>query len=138
MPVLTIIVKNDKGQPVNNASIYLFEGAGGIEPKENASFNGVTGVDGKKTFEISGFYRVGIYISGYVTTDSTHTVPDEWKNIWTCWGAVGVGDSNMEYPFNVKLINQPTSPIIWVVAGVGIIAIVAMGVLMVYRRSKKK
>jgi hypothetical protein len=138
MPVLTIIVNNDKGQPVNNASIYLFEGAGGIETKENAVFNGATGADGKKAFEVSGFYRVGIYIKDYITTDSTHTVPDEWKNIWTCWGAAGVGSNDMDYQFNVKLINQPTSPIIWVVAGIGIIAVVAMGVLMVYRRSKKK
>jgi len=140
MPILTVIVNDDKGQPVNNASIYLFSGAGGIESKENASLNGTTGTDGKASFTVSGFYRVGVYILGYIKTDTSYTIPEEWKNIWTCWGAVGVGESDIEFPFNVKFTNQPTpstSPIIWIVAGIGIIAVVAMGVLMIKRQKKK-
>lgn len=140
MPILTVIVNDDTGQPVNNASVYLFSGSGGIEPKENAALNGTTGTDGIASFTVSGFYRVGVYISGYIKTDESYTIPEEWKNVWTCWGAAGVGSSDMEFPFTVKYTNQPTpptSPIIWIVSGIGIIAVVAMGVLMI-KRSKKK
>jgi len=139
MPTLTIIVNDDKGQPVNNASVYLFAGSGGIDRKENAALNSNTGIDGKASFTVSGFYRVGIYISGYVKTDISYTIPDEWKNVWTCWGAVGVGSSDIEFPFEVAKTSNTNSsnPIIWVVAGVGIIAVITMGVLII-RRSKKK
>lgn len=96
-------ISTSKG--VANANVYLFEGGGGVEPPENASFSTTTDVNGVATFDVPEvFYRVGVFASGYESTYEPHNPPEEWKNVWTCWGAGGAGH---EYDFPVKPSAEP-------------------------------
>ena len=92
---------------VANASVYLFEGGGGIEPPENASFSATTDANGVATFDVpSAFYRVGIFASGYASAYEPHNPLPEWLDVWTCWGAGGAGH---DYDFAVTPKDIPVS-----------------------------
>jgi hypothetical protein len=89
----TAKVFNQKtGSPIQGLKVYLFAGGGGIEPPEKATYTGVTGSNGNAVFTIpSGFYRVLVSSDGgrYVTTDPNMTVPDQWKDTYAAYGALG-------------------------------------------------
>ena len=104
-PTLIVHVYDvDTEQPVQNAVVAVFSGGGGIEPPENAFATEITDVDGNAVFLISGFYRVGVYAAGYESAYDPHNPPAEWLNVWTCWGAAGVGQV-IEYPFAVRNVS---------------------------------
>lgn len=106
MPILTVTVTDiDTGRGVANAGVYLFEGGGGIEPPENAYYSKKTDQSGTARFDVSGFFRVGIAKRGYeaVVPWVSEEVWEPWKDIWTCWGAVGVA-RDITYDFPVKRV----------------------------------
>lgn len=106
MPILTVTVTDiDTGRGVANAGVYLFEGGGGIEPPENAYYSKKTDQSGTARFDVSGFFRVGIAAKGYeiYDPDDPRAPLEEWKDVWTCWGAVGVA-RDITYDFPVKRV----------------------------------
>ena len=123
MPILTVrVIDVTTGSGVSGADVYLFTEGGAIEPPANADISGTTGSDGVAQFQVEGFFRVGIVAKGYVIYDPTdpRAPTEEWKDVWTCWGAVGVA-RDITYDFPVKPAVAP----IWLILpfGVGLAAI---------------
>ena len=92
-------IKTNKG--VANALVYLFIGGATISPPENANYTGTTDANGAALFEVpQDFYSVGIIAKNYESAYDPHNPPDEWKDVWTCWGAggaVGIYDFAVKY-----------------------------------------
>ena len=130
MPILTVrVIDVTTGSGVSGAGVYLFIEGGSIEPPVNADISGTTGSDGVAQFDVEGFFRVGIIAKGYESAYDPHTPPEEWKDVWTCWGAVGVA-RDITYDFPVKYVGLPPSRIpIWLILpfGVGLGAIYLAG-----------
>jgi len=94
---------------IPNLAVYLFEGGGGIESPEKATYSGKTDSMGNAIFDVLGFFRVGISNGRYESATDPHKVPDEWKNIYSAWGACGVA-RDMDYPFPLTPLEKPPVP----------------------------
>ena len=108
MPILTVIVKDvDTSLGVSGANVCLFEGGGGIESPEYAAYSGTTDFDGTVTFDVDGFFRVGVAAEGYEQLEGDPCKPPpEWEDTWSCWGAISVR-RDIEYLFEVRRVEKP-------------------------------
>lgn len=133
MPKLTVIVYDEKTKiGVPFAEVYLFKGAGGVEPPEAADYKEYTDLWGKAVFEVSDFFRVGIIARGYEQLEGDPCKPpEEWKHVWTCWGAVGVA-RDIDYPFKVRLAVPP----LWMLIPASLPALFSVSVIVYAEASK--
>jgi 5-hydroxyisourate hydrolase-like protein (transthyretin family) len=133
--VLTVKVYNQKtGSPIQGLKVYLFAGSGGIEPPENASYTGVTGSNGNAVFTIpSGFYRVLVSSDGgrYAAADPNMTVPDQWKNTYAAYSAVGVPpETTLDIP--ITETGYPPTPKPSIVSYIISLASIILGAFSAY------
>ena len=114
-----IVTDINTNMGVPNAGVYLFEGSGGVEPPENASFSATTDVNGIATFDVPAtLYRVGVFASGYESAYDPHNPPAEWLSVWTCWG---FGGAPYDYDFAVRYVGVPPLEVdLPVIAGAGL------------------
>lgn len=139
-PMLTVKVINvETNAGISGAEVYLFEGGGPIESPERATYHAVTDAEGAARFDVYGFFRVGVFAKGYEATEEPHIPPVQWKNTWTCWGAVGVA-RDITYPFNVKPIGVPPEevrkfPTALIIGGAIVTAIIS-GIILTSRRKR--
>jgi hypothetical protein len=123
---------NRTGKGIPGLSVYLFEGSGEIESPEKAEMSGVTDGNGKAVFDAYGFYRVGISDGRFSNADPEQTVPVEWNDVYSAWGACGV-TGDMEYEFPLISLRPSMN---WLLLGlVGLFAFT--GVIGVSELSKK-
>lgn len=110
MVVWNITVTNIGSDSVPHAKVYLFIG-GVIRSPEEADYTQDT-INGVATFDVpAAFYKVGIIAPGYKSAYEPHNPPEEWKDVWTCWGAGGAGH---DYDFAVTpLIPQNGGLNLW-------------------------
>lgn len=106
MPQLTILLHQKlTGRGIALGKVYLFEGGGPIEPPENAHHEQPTDLTGETLFEVEGFFRVGVQIPLRFAAREAEKPVEEWKSVWSAWGAVGVArDITYSIPFEWKLI----------------------------------
>jgi len=129
--------ETNKGVP--NAKVYLFS-KGGIQPPENADYSEVADESGAAHFDVpTGFYHVGIIAIGYESAYDPHNPPDEWKDVWTCWGAGGAG---YKYDFQLKKIpgyeppEEPKKLNLAIVGGFAVALAVIAGVFIIRRKKR--
>ena len=106
--------------------VYLFEGDGGIEPAENATYSGETDSAGDAVFEVLGMFRVCISDGGYEAADPHQAVPDAWKDVYSAWGACGVSNGFV-YPFPLiplKEVSAMLGKVGAVVASLGLVRMI--------------
>jgi len=92
LPTLTIRIYDvNTGRGIPNKHVYLFPDVGGIEPPENAQYVGVTDQNGIWRIDnIYGFYRVTVENSGWVAVEGADEPSEEWRSVYSAFGAVGV------------------------------------------------
>ncbi len=104
MVLWNIMVTNIGSDSVPDAKVCLFIG-GVIRAPEEADYTQDT-INGVAAFDVpAGFYKVGVVAPGYESAYEPHNPPEEWKDVWTCWGAGGAG---YDYDFAVtpKIISN--------------------------------
>jgi len=102
MPKLTVqLYQALTGRGIIGGEVFLFEGAGPVESPEDADYSGRTDFTGAAVFDVSGFFRVGVRAPGRYAADPAQEPPEDWRRVWSAWGAVGVA-RDITYPFPLK------------------------------------
>lgn len=105
MGILTVVVyRYDTGARIPNAGVYLFAGAGGIEPPENATMSEITDALGEAKFTVTGSWRVGVAAQGYKAQDPYQLPSEQWWDTYSAWGATGVTDDD-QYLFPMEAVD---------------------------------
>ena len=107
MPKLTVYVYDvATGIGIPGVMVYLWKGPGGIEPPETADYSKPTDSEGKAVFDVYNAFRVSISNGRYEAADPYQAPPEEWKDVYSAIGAVGVV-RDVTYPFPLRVIAPP-------------------------------
>ena len=103
MPKLTVYVYDvATGIGIPGVMVYLWKGPGGIEPPETADYSKPTDSEGKAVFDVYNGFRVSISNGRYEAADPYQAPPEEWKDVYSAIGAVGVVE-DVTYPFPLRV-----------------------------------
>ena len=105
MPKLTVhLYQKLTKRGIVLGEVYLFKDGGPIEAPENADYRKSPSLDGTAVFEVLGFFRVGVKVPLRFAADPVMEPIEEWKTVWSAWGAVGVArDIVVNIPLKWKL-----------------------------------
>lgn len=98
------------GEGIEGAYVYVFLGGGSVQPPENGTFIGATDASGRVSSDLGGFYCVGVIAENYVAASAPHIPLEEWKTVWSAWGACGVA-RDITYPIEFVAGDGPVVPV---------------------------
>jgi hypothetical protein len=89
----------DTNTGVANAKVCLFGGSGSMcQNPEEADHTMMTDGNGEATFDVDGFFIVGIIISGYESAYEPHDPPEDCAYNYAATGAGGAREDTYDFP----------------------------------------